>query len=302
MVGYLDAERRRRRRRSASRSRSRFADDPAITVGGAAVTAHQLNETTEDDLRRIELFAAPLLLLLSLFVFRGLVAALLPLVVGVLSILTTLLLLRLLTNVMEIDVFAINIVTGLGLGLGDRLQPLRRSRASGSELAAGQPTGAALSGTMRVDRADDPVQRAHRRPSRWLSLARLPAALPLLDRRSAARSSPSPRPWSACSVLPALLAMLGPRVNALAPRRLQRARASERRWYSLGRFVLRHLDPSRRWSIGRDGARRPPFLRVELTRADASVSAGRRERPPGRRAILERALRRRSGVGDRRSC
>ena len=51
-----------------------------VTAGGAAVTAHQLNETTEDDLRRIELYAAPLLFLLSLLVFRGLVAAALPLV------------------------------------------------------------------------------------------------------------------------------------------------------------------------------------------------------------------------------
>ena len=48
--------------------------------------------------------------------FRGRVAAALPLVVGALSILTTLLVLRLLTEVIEIDVFVVDIVTGLGLG------------------------------------------------------------------------------------------------------------------------------------------------------------------------------------------
>src|SRR5262249_816308 len=97
--------------------RDRFARAHGVAVGGAAVTVDELTKTTQDDLRRIELYALPILLLLSLLVFRGFVAALLPLVVGGLSILTTLLLLNLLTNVMDIDTFAINIVTGLGLGL-----------------------------------------------------------------------------------------------------------------------------------------------------------------------------------------
>ncbi len=81
------------------------------------MTVDELTEITQDDLRRIELYALPILLLLSLLVFRGLVAALLPVVVGGLSILTSLALLNVLTAVMEIDAFAINIVTGLGLGL-----------------------------------------------------------------------------------------------------------------------------------------------------------------------------------------
>ena len=97
--------------------RDRFAGDPAVKVGGAAVTVDELTKTTQDDLQRIELFALPLLLLLSLIVFRGLVAALLPVAVGALSILTSLLLLNALTPLVDIDTFAINIVTGLGLGL-----------------------------------------------------------------------------------------------------------------------------------------------------------------------------------------
>src|SRR3954464_5970423 len=97
--------------------RERFTGDPHVLVGGAAVTVDELTKTTQDDLQRIELFALPLLLLLSFLIFRGLVAALLPVVVGLLSILTTLLLLNALTTVVDIDTFAINIVTGLGLGL-----------------------------------------------------------------------------------------------------------------------------------------------------------------------------------------
>src|SRR5882757_1599192 len=97
--------------------RSRFSGDPAVKVGGAAVTVDELTKTTQDDLQRIELFALPLLLLLSLLVFRGLVAAMLPVAVGALSILTSLLVLNALTSLVDIDTFAINIVTGLGLGL-----------------------------------------------------------------------------------------------------------------------------------------------------------------------------------------
>src|SRR5262249_6511176 len=67
--------------------RERFSGDASVTVGGAAATVDELTRTTQDDLQRIELFALPLLLLLSLLVFRGLVAALLPVVVGGLSIL-----------------------------------------------------------------------------------------------------------------------------------------------------------------------------------------------------------------------
>jgi uncharacterized membrane protein YdfJ with MMPL/SSD domain len=96
---------------------SAFSDVGMVQVGGTAIASVQLNDTTENDLRRIELFAAPFLLLISLLVFRSLVAAMLPLVVGGLSIGFTLAALRLLSEVMTIDIFALNVVTVLGLGL-----------------------------------------------------------------------------------------------------------------------------------------------------------------------------------------
>lgn len=94
-----------------------FAGDGAVQVGGTAVASVQLNDTTESDLRRIELYASPLLLLISLLVFRSLVAAVLPLIVGGLSIAFTLAALRLLSELMTVDIFALNVVTVLGLGL-----------------------------------------------------------------------------------------------------------------------------------------------------------------------------------------
>src|SRR5262249_12177215 len=71
---------------------NRFDADPTVTAGGPAVAAHQLSHATEDDLSRIEFYALPVLLLLSFLVFRGLVAAALPVIVGGISILFTLLL------------------------------------------------------------------------------------------------------------------------------------------------------------------------------------------------------------------
>ena len=95
----------------------RFASWPEVLTGGTAVAAYQVGVGAEDDTRRLELYAAPVLLLLLLFVFRGLVAAMLPLVVATFSILLTFAVLRLITEIGTIDLFALQTVTGLGTGL-----------------------------------------------------------------------------------------------------------------------------------------------------------------------------------------
>jgi RND superfamily putative drug exporter len=99
------------------RTAAAFDGDGAVQVGGTAIASVQLNDTTESDLRKIELYASPIILLISLLVFRSLVAAVLPLIVGGLSIAFTLAALRLLSQVMTVDIFALNVVTVLGLGL-----------------------------------------------------------------------------------------------------------------------------------------------------------------------------------------
>ena len=55
---------------------------PEVTLGGLAVAAPQVGTQVSEDLARAEMLAFPLLFLFSLFVFRGVVAALLPLGVG----------------------------------------------------------------------------------------------------------------------------------------------------------------------------------------------------------------------------
>ncbi|HEY6960443.1 MAG TPA: MMPL family transporter [Gaiellaceae bacterium] len=86
-------------------------------VGGAAVASEQVRVQSERDLFRAELIAFPLLMLLGVWIFRGIVAALLPVAAGLLSIATTLALLRAANTFAPISVFALNLVTGAGLGL-----------------------------------------------------------------------------------------------------------------------------------------------------------------------------------------
>ena len=244
-----------------------FGAEPEVVPGGPAVTALELNDVTEKDLQRIELFAAPLLFFLSLFVFRGLVAALVPLFVGAISIISTLLLLRLLAAVMEIDLFAINIVTSLGLGLAidyslfvvaqyreelDRYGATKRAlrATTGSVgrmiLFSGLIVAAALASLIVF-------------PQRFLYSIGVGGGLVALNSMLVT-----------LVVLPALLAILGRRVNSLAPRRLQ-GRPDERRWYLLARFVLRRPLPVATVVIVAMVAAGLPFLQVELTRSDAAT-------------------------------
>jgi uncharacterized membrane protein YdfJ with MMPL/SSD domain len=247
--------------------KDRFSGDRGVVVGGAAVTVDELTKTTQDDLQRIELFALPLLLLLSFLVFRGLVAALLPVLVGALSILTTLLLLNALTTVVDIDTFAINIVTGLGLGLAIDYslflvtrfrEELGHRDAVEASLAA---TTAAIGRMVVFSGMTVAVSLVALCifPQRFLYSIGIGGALVALS--SAA----------VCLLfLPALLAILGHRVNTLAPVTLQVV-PSERRWFGIARFVLTHPVSVAICAIAVMVVAGLPFLRVELTQANAKI-------------------------------
>jgi uncharacterized membrane protein YdfJ with MMPL/SSD domain len=244
-----------------------FAGDGEVQVGGAAVASVQLNDATEDDLRRIELFAAPFLLLISFLVFRSLVAAVLPLVVGGLSIALTLAGLRLLSEVMTVDIFALNVVTVLGLGLAIDYSLFMVSRYR-EELARSGPGMAPICDTV------PPIGRMIS-----FSAATVAAAVASLV------IFPQPFLFSTgvgCAmvavlsaavviiVLPAVLAMLGERINAFTPVGA-RSNGESPLWRRVARAVQ-----ARPGLIGLLiavvmvlGAL--PLLHVELTRADARV-------------------------------
>ena len=102
---------------AAERLTEAFAGDEQVRLGGGAIASRQVTEAIQEDLKRAELIAFPLVFLLSFWVFRGLVAAFLPPLVGAGAIALTFLGLRLAIEVHSLSVFALNLVTGLGFGL-----------------------------------------------------------------------------------------------------------------------------------------------------------------------------------------
>ena len=118
-----------------------------VHVGGSLVANKQANDQVKHDLERAEIITLPILAILLFFVFRSLVAALLPLVLGVISIVGAFAVTRLLTNVTDIDQYALNVITILGLGLSVDYSLLMVSRFR-EELAKGVTTGAAVMRTV----------------------------------------------------------------------------------------------------------------------------------------------------------
>jgi uncharacterized membrane protein YdfJ with MMPL/SSD domain len=217
-----------------------------VVVGGPAVAQEQVNKQVEKDLQKAEMLAFPLLFLLSLLFFRSLVASVLPLMIGGLAIVGTFLILRLASEFGSISIFALNLTTALGLGLaidyslfvvsryreeiakdGPGLAAMRRVLATaGRTVFFSSLTVAAALASLLVF------------PQRFLYSMGLGGALVALF---AALIS--------LTVLPAVLTLLGSRVNAGAPKFLQRRAeadakpAQEGFWYRLSRFVMRRPIP-----------------------------------------------------------
>ena len=89
-----------------------------IYVAGYASMAHSINSAISKDLAAAESIAIPLTMVLLIFVFGGLIAAGLPMLVGGLAILGSFFFVWVATQITDTSVFALNLITGLGLGLG----------------------------------------------------------------------------------------------------------------------------------------------------------------------------------------
>lgn len=89
-----------------------------VYASGPGVVTHAINHRIEKDLALAETIAIPLTFILLLFVFGALVASAMPLFVGVTAILGSFFLIYLFTHFTSVSIFALNLITGLGLGLG----------------------------------------------------------------------------------------------------------------------------------------------------------------------------------------
>jgi uncharacterized membrane protein YdfJ with MMPL/SSD domain len=100
-----------------ARATHRLERVPGVTLGGPAVAGEQIGDQVASDLGRAEMLAFPLLALLAFFFFRGARAAALPLMVGLLAIVCSFLVIRLINGVYGLSVYSLNVIFGLGLGL-----------------------------------------------------------------------------------------------------------------------------------------------------------------------------------------
>jgi RND superfamily putative drug exporter len=208
-----------------------------VTVGAHATGFNEVNDIVRTDLLQAELIAFPLLALLLLIVFRGVVAASIPLLVGMVSIGGTFLALRVMSEFVDTSVFALNITTAMGLGLAVDYGLLLVTRYR-EELERNGPTRE--SHRRLVESAGRTVIFS------GLTVAAAMAALTILPQRfiySLGAGGAIVSIFAAVGALflvPSLLALLGERVNALSLRRGPTVSDESRGWYRLARGVMRH--------------------------------------------------------------
>jgi uncharacterized membrane protein YdfJ with MMPL/SSD domain len=286
---------------AAQRIEARFAGQRDVRLGGEEIASAQANTQVGQDLARAELLAFPFIFLLSLLFFRSLIASLIPPLIGGLAIVVSFFALRILSNFTDLSVFALNFVTGLGLGLaidyslfmvsryreesatsGFGVQALQRTlRTTGRTILFSSLTVAAAVASLMIF------------PQRFLYSMGIAGAVVTLVAAALA-----------LVVLPALLSVLGPRVNALAPKRLQRAADRDARpaqsgaWYRLAHFVTSRPRRVAALSTALLIALGLPFLGIKFTSVTASAlpkgasarqvdEALAREFPPNRTSPLQ---------------
>ncbi len=222
-----------------------------VSVGGTVAVNVAVNNQVSADLEHAEVLTFPIVAVLLVIVFGGLVAAGLPLLIGVIAILGAFAVIRLLTGLTDISVFAINVVTVIGLGLaidyslfivtrfreelrpdeGDVRGALQRTLATAGRtiLFSGLTVSVSLLGLLLFPEGF----------LRSMGLGAIGAVLVAL--------------LAALTILPAVLALLGSRVNALSIQGLFRhffpsrhtANSGEARgvWYRLSQTVMRFPIP-----------------------------------------------------------
>ncbi|MFF5881487.1 MMPL family transporter [Streptomyces sp. NPDC012589] len=196
-----------------------------VGIGGPVAVRHEMQTIIQEDLLRAELIALPVTLVLLVMVFGSAVAALLPLGIGIVAILGTNAVLRGLTEITDVSVFAMNLTTALGLGLAIdyALFIVRRFR---EELSSGADPRTAVGTTLRT--AGRTVLFSA------LTVAVSLAAMLLFPQyflRSFAYAGIAVVLLAAAAaliLLPAALVLLGHRVDAYDLRRLFRRRRATR--------------------------------------------------------------------------
>ncbi|HEU0130610.1 MAG TPA: MMPL family transporter [Mycobacteriales bacterium] len=211
-----------------------------VRPGGLSAVYKDVNEIIEQDTKKADSVAIPVTLVLLILVFGSVVAALLPLAVGILAIVGTFLILRIVAGFTEVSIYSLSLTTAMGLGLAIDYSLFIVNRYR-EELRNGLST-------------DDAVRRSVVTAGRTVTFSALTVAaslgallvFPLAFLRSFAYAGIAVVAMAtvgAVVVLPALLAMLGPRVDKLVLWRHRPADVGEGMWHRIAVFVMRRPWP-----------------------------------------------------------
>jgi trehalose monomycolate/heme transporter len=215
-------------------------DGISAQVGGSIPAEVAINAEVSANVGRAETISFPVLLVLLVIIFGSVVAAGAPLLVGGLAILGSFTVLRLLTLVTTVSVYSVNVTTimGLGLGIDYGLFMVTRFR---EELRRQPSVEAAVARTVATAGRTVLVSGVTVALAMTSLILFQPVFLRSMGFGGAATVAVDV--IAALTVLPALLAVLGHRVNALAVRRSVRAATArpetEGAWYRLAHAVMR---------------------------------------------------------------
>jgi RND superfamily putative drug exporter len=239
-----------------------------VAAGGFAQVFHEVGDTIEEDLVRAEMIALPITLMLLILVFGSVVAAALPLVIGVMSIVGTFFVLRVLAELTDVSIYALNLTTALGLGLAIDYSLFVVSRYR-EELRAGHEPRAAAVRTVRT-------------AGRTVAFSALTVAaslcatlvFPIAFLRSFAYAGVAVALLAgifSVVVLPAILVLLGHRVNALTLWRRSVTPPDEGVWHRIATVVMRRPIPVATVVVTVLLVLGAPFLGLRLSEPDDRV-------------------------------
>ncbi|MCU1367901.1 MAG: putative rane protein, partial [Ilumatobacteraceae bacterium] len=233
-----------------------------VQLGGGAAVSADLNAQIGDDLAKAETLSVPITLVLLILVFGGLIAAGMPLLIALISVVGTLFSLFVIGSLTDVSIYSINLTTALGLGLANDYSLFIVNRYR-EELARGLTPHDAVVRT--VETAGRTVAF-----SSFVVAASLSALLvfPLFFLRSFAYAGISVvivAAIGATVALPALLAVVGRRVNSLSVhRRTPKVRANGTFWHRLAHGVMRRPVPVALGTIALLLVLGTPFLKVNF--------------------------------------
>lgn len=251
--------------------RARLRPDPAVelTLTGNLAYKEDLDRTLEKDLFKGELVSAPLALLVLLLVFGSIAAASLPVGVGGLAVVAGMAGVFLTSRSMDVTQYSLNVTSlvGLGVAIDYALFIVNRFR---DELALGHPTDQALSRTLAT--AGRAVAFSGVAVAIGMSGLLFYKGTFLASMGVAGALVVALAVLFALTLLPALLSLLGPRVNAL---RIVKTRENSSDaggfWRRIARWVMRRpllvLAPTLALTL----AAGVPFLRMQMAAASVTV-------------------------------